>query len=74
MIPTVVVGKLASQVFDALAPPASTTPAPAFSPLSQAHDRLARAYAAGKSIEAYEAHAVPIAMLAGAAVSIARRR
>jgi hypothetical protein len=75
MIPSIVVGKLASRAFDSAI--GTTTPEPAPSshgPLLRAQERLARAEASLDVVDAYEQYAVPLALLAGAAVVIMGRR
>jgi hypothetical protein len=44
------------------------------SALARAHERLGRARAAERSLDAYEGHALPVAVLAGIAVALAWKR
>jgi hypothetical protein len=75
MIPSVVVGKLASRVIEgAVGQTASEPPSASRGTTHRALERLARAEGALDVVEAYEGLAVPLAVLAGAAVVLLGRR
>ncbi len=75
MIPSIVVGKLASRAIDSAVGSPAPEPAPSsHGPLLRAQERLARAEASLDVVDAYEQFAVPLALLVGAAAVIMGRR
>jgi hypothetical protein len=75
MIPSIVVGKLASRALDrAFTSSDSSLPSSPYGPLARAQERLARAQAASATVDAYEGYASPLAVLAGAAAAVGGRR
>jgi hypothetical protein len=69
---SMILGRLADRAIDRALPAAQIVPE-THGPVDRARERLARAQATARSLDEVERYGLPLAVLAGVAVSAARR-